>query len=141
LVKLYHLQGRQHKVNGSLSPEEIEESNEFSSSEVSDDDSGGSDPDTSYLGGSSTSDEELFTDSEDLISSEEELGGDNEADTSANPKGKDAHKSTLISNYDGNFYTCTGSESGQVETEQREPAASSATVPSSERSGIMYTIL
>jgi len=140
LVKLYHLQGGQHKVNGSLSPEEIEEFDEFSSSEDSDDDAGGSDSVT-YLNGSSTSDEELFTDSEDLVSSEEELGGDNVADTSANPKGKDAHKSTLISNYDGNFYTCTGSESGQVETEQREPAASSATVPSSERSGIMYTIL
>ena len=91
MVKLYHLQGRQHKVNGSLSPEEIEEFDEFSSSEDSDDDAGGSDSDTSYLGGSSTSDKELFTDSEDLVSSEEELGGDNEADTSANPKGKDAH--------------------------------------------------
>ena len=92
------MQGGQHKENGSLSPEEIEEFDEFSSCEDSDDDAGGSDSDTSYLGGSSTSDEELFTDGEDLVSSEEELGGDNEADTSANPKGKDAHKSTLISN-------------------------------------------
>ena len=42
----------------------------------------------------------------------------------------------LINIYDGHFYTCIGSESGQVEIEQHESAASSATVPSSECTGI-----